>query len=397
MNWSLLHFTCVHPGKVMKQLILETLSRHRKDKKVIRSSQHGFTKGKSCLTNLRNFYGEMTGLVDEGTTGDIAYLDFRKAFNSISHKVLREKLIKWIENWLSSQTQRVVISGTKSSWRPVTNGVTQRSILGPILLHISINDLDDGAECTLSNLTRESCKVLHLGRNNPRQQYMLGAAQLESSLAEKVLEVLVDTKLNVSQQHVLDPEKANGGLGCIRQIISSRSREVIPLLYSALEERLRAGTAQPGEEKAQGDLTNVYTYLQGGCKEDGARLFSVVPSDRTRGDGHRLKHRRFPLNIRKHFVTVRVTEHWHRSPREVGYCLVDKGKTVDVAFLDFSKAFDTVSHSILLDKVSSIQLDIYLDTGVECTPSKFAGNTKLGRAIDSLEGREALEREILID
>ena len=42
-----------------------------------------------------------------------------------------------------------------------------------------------------------------------------------------------------------------------------------------------------------------------------------MPSDRTRGDGHKLKHQRFPLNIRKHFFTVRVKEHWHRLPREV--------------------------------------------------------------------------------
>ena len=79
----------------MAQLILETISRHMKDKKVTGSSQHGFTKGKSWLTNLINFHDEMTSLVDKGKTVDIVYLAFSKAFNTVSHKILTEKLLMY--------------------------------------------------------------------------------------------------------------------------------------------------------------------------------------------------------------------------------------------------------------------------------------------------------------
>lgn len=62
---------------------------------------------------------------------------------------------------------------------------------------------------------------------------------------------------------------------------------------------------------------NVYKFLKGRCEEDGVRLFSVVLSAKTRGSGHKLEHQVFLLNIKKHFCTVQVTDHWHRVPREI--------------------------------------------------------------------------------
>ena len=87
------------------------------------------------------------------------------------------------------------------------------------------------------------------------------------------------------------------------------------LEHLSYEERLKELALFSLEQgRLGGDLINVYKYLRSGCEEDRARLFS---SDRNRGNGHKLEHKRLHVNISKPFFTVRVTQHGHRLPRKV--------------------------------------------------------------------------------
>ena len=81
-------------------LILEVIIKQVQEKKVIRSSQHGFIKGKSCLSNLIAFYDDMTGWVEERRAVDVVYLDFSKAEDTVSHNILLGKLRKCgLDEW----------------------------------------------------------------------------------------------------------------------------------------------------------------------------------------------------------------------------------------------------------------------------------------------------------
>ena len=273
---SLTSVICKLLERLIKDHMVDFLVKH----KLLNSSQHGFLKARSCLTNMLCFLEEITKWIDVGSPVDIIYLDFQKAFDKVPHQRLLLKLkahgigdsiTDWIEQWLTDRRQRVVVDGEVSNWKSVLSGVPQGSVLGPILFLIYINDLDDSitsnvlkfADDTklfrkvntdgdkqhlqndLDRLVKWSekwqmlfnfgkCKCLHTGHRNLNVNYKMGDTVLGITVKEKDLGVTISTDMKVSEQCGIAASKGNQILGLIRRNITYKGKKLIIPLYKAI-------------------------------------------------------------------------------------------------------------------------------------------------------------------
>ena len=138
--------------KLLERLIYDHILKLTTTNGTISCHQHGFQDGCSCVTQLLECLYDWTQNFDDSTQTDIIYLDFAKAFDTVSHKRLilklrncgiRGSVLRWIESFLTNRRQRVVLRNGGSSWTWVKSGVPQGSILGPLLFLIYVNDMPD--------------------------------------------------------------------------------------------------------------------------------------------------------------------------------------------------------------------------------------------------------------
>ena len=396
--------------KVFEGFVRNKIYDHLVDNNLLSDEQYGFCPGRSCTTQLLNTMQDWLRQLDNGTPVDAVYLDFKKAFDTVPHKRLisklhgygiRGKLLDWIKDFLTNRSQYVTINKDSSSKIPVTSGVPQGSVLGPTLFIYYINDLPnvassslkifaddtkaylpitstedkDNLQNTIDRLVEWSntwllkfnsskCKVLHIGKKNPKYSYNIREEntlqKLEESTCEKDLGIMVDPLLHFDTHVTGIVKRARSLSGLIHKTICFKNKDImVPIFKSIIRPTLEYGNVvwHPSNKKyidliegIQKHFTRCIVGMGGLDYEERLRSLNLPSLEyrRLRGDMiemYKIMHKLYDpkttgslininnTNTRSHnfkllkprvntkqfqmFFTNRVINYWNTLPKEV--------------------------------------------------------------------------------
>ena len=205
--------------KVLESIITTYIIKHLEQNNLYDIHQHGFTHGKSTVTNLLQALNIWSEALSHGIPVDVIYLDFEKAFDKVPHQRLikqldrygiRGQLLHWIQDFLTNRTQRVRINDELSNSTRVLSGVPQGSVLGPVLFLIYVSDISSIVQ-NFASLFADDTKlfsyILEVQDNLPSDtetNYMHSALSIQEDInmltywAEKM-----QMSFNLAKCHVL--------------------------------------------------------------------------------------------------------------------------------------------------------------------------------------------------
>ena len=274
-------------SKVFEKLICATMMSFLTRNNLVSPQQHGFIRGRSCQTNMLLCLEKWTESLDSGKSVDVAYFDYSKAFDKVSHRLLLIKLkaygidgrlLAWLEDYLRDRKQRVVVGNAKSLWEEVVSGTTQGTVLGFLLFLVFINDLpkkcsqeDESLVALLADDTKtfqemdddeakhprnqgelqgridkiarwardwqmeinpSKSKVMHIGKNNPGLPYSIDGVQIESVVTEKDIGFWITNDLSPSTHVQKARSRALGEISRIRRNFSCMNKQAFCVLYN---------------------------------------------------------------------------------------------------------------------------------------------------------------------
>ena len=352
----------------MRKAIVSHLNHHH----LFSHSQHGFVPNKSCTTNLLETVDFISYKLAKKRPVDVIFLDFAKAFDTVPHARLLVKLeaygisgslLRWVGDFLSERTQRVVLGPHASREVQVASGVPQGSVLGPTLFTIYVNDLleaighsckayaddtkllGDAAERSerlqlqsdidttvswsdtwLVKLHDTKCKVMHFGKNNPHHTYHTRRADkqahpLESTTCERDLGVMLSNTLSWSAQCAHASNKANAMLSALKRTFVSRDVSIWNKLYKTyvrphVEFAVAAWSPYMKKdiatlEKVQRRATKVPSALKELAYEDRCKALGLTDLETRRARGDLLT--RFKIDKGLEVVN------WHKPPPQSSF------------------------------------------------------------------------------